>query len=138
MSTATTAAVRAPKLASLETVFKALADQTRLRILALLAGGEVCVCDIHETLGIPQPKTSRHLAYLRRAGLVADRRDGLWVHYRLADPGDPVIETILAGVLHGLGHVADVKVPAPTRKGTLLPVFSCCGGRAGGRADGRD
>ena len=126
MVTTKAAVVRAPKLASLETVFKALADQTRLRILALLAGGEVCVCDIHETLGISQPKASRHLAYLRRAGLVADRKAGLWVHYRLAEPGDPVVETILAGALHCLGHVPGVKTVEPAAPRKRLPVFSCC------------
>ena len=65
-------------------LFKALADATRLRILGLLLTGEVCVCHIHESLKIPQPKASRHLAYLRRAGLVETRREGLWIHYRLA------------------------------------------------------
>src|SRR5215213_4137307 len=74
---------QAARLGTLEQLFKAMADQTRLRILALLAGGEVCVCDIHETLGIPQPRASRHLAYLRRTGLVLDRKEGLWVYYRL-------------------------------------------------------
>ena len=63
---------QAARLGTLEQLFKAMADQTRLRILALLAGGEVCVCDIHETLGIPQPRASRHLAYLRRTGLVLE------------------------------------------------------------------
>ena len=96
---------QAARLGTLEQLFKAMADQTRLRILALLAGGEVCVCDIHETLGIPQPRASRHLAYLRRTGLVLDRKDGLWVYYRLADPDDPVLQTLLSAVVHCLGHV---------------------------------
>ena len=74
----------AARLAGLETVFKALADQTRLRILAMLGGGELCVCDIQQALGIPQPKTSRHLAYLRRAGFVDTRQHGLWMFYELA------------------------------------------------------
>ena len=60
---------------SLETVFKALADKTRLRILALLGSDEVCVCHLHDTLGVPQPTVSRHLAYLRRTKLVDARRD---------------------------------------------------------------
>jgi ArsR family transcriptional regulator, arsenate/arsenite/antimonite-responsive transcriptional repressor len=94
------------QLESLETVFKALADRTRLRILGLLAAGEVCVCDIHESLGLPQPTTSRHLAYLRRTGLVSARKHGLWVHYRLADLGDPVMRTVVDAVSHALGHVA--------------------------------
>jgi DNA-binding transcriptional ArsR family regulator len=94
-----------PHLAALEGLFKALADRTRLRILGLLAAGEVCVCNIHGSLGLPQPTTSRHLASLRRAGLVATRRDGLWVHYRLADLPDPVTRTVLDAVRHALGHV---------------------------------
>lgn len=93
------------RLAALEQVFKALADRTRLRILALLLGGEVCVCHVYESLKIPQPKASRHLAYLKRAGLVEDRKVRLWVYYRLADPGDEVVRTVLASIVHGLTHV---------------------------------
>ncbi len=86
------------RLDLLETVFKALADRTRLRILALLAGGEVCVCHIHESLRIPQPKASRHLAYLKRAGLIDGRKDGLWVHYRLASPADELVRRVTGAV----------------------------------------
>lgn len=92
-------------LKSLETVMKALADPTRLRIVGLLANGEVCVCDLHESLGIPQPKTSRHLAYLRRSGIVEGRKDGLWVHYQLASLPDPVVQTVLSAVAHAVGHL---------------------------------
>jgi ArsR family transcriptional regulator, arsenate/arsenite/antimonite-responsive transcriptional repressor len=92
-------------LASLETLFKALADRTRLRILGLLVNGEVCVCHIHDSLGITQPMASRHLAYLRRTGLVTTRKDGLWVHYRLADLPDPVLESVLSAAAHALSHV---------------------------------
>ena len=92
-------------LAELERVFQALGDRTRLRILALLLSGEVCVCHIHESLQLPQPKVSRHLAYLRRAGLVDTRKDGLWVHYRLATLREPVARTIQDAVAHALGHV---------------------------------
>ena len=72
----------------LEQRFKALADATRLRILNLLLHGELCVCDIQHVLDVPQPMVSRHLAYLRNAGLVYDRRDGYRIFYRLADPRD--------------------------------------------------
>ena len=75
------------QLSEMASVFQALADPTRLRILGLLLTGEVCVCHIHETLKISQPKASRHLAYLRRAGLVRGRREGLWIHYSLSLPG---------------------------------------------------
>ncbi len=67
-----------------KTVFRALSDRTRLRILHLLQDGELCVCHIVAVLGSPQPTVSRHLAYLRKAGLVVARREGLWMHYRLA------------------------------------------------------
>jgi ArsR family transcriptional regulator len=67
-------------------LFKALADETRLRILHLLVQGELCVCDIMTVLGIGQSKASRHLAYLRSARLVDDRRDGVWMYYALAKP----------------------------------------------------
>ncbi|HEY4232964.1 MAG TPA: metalloregulator ArsR/SmtB family transcription factor [Lacipirellulaceae bacterium] len=65
-------------------MFRGFSDRTRLRILNLLLRGELCVCDIVSALAVPQPTASRHLAYLRRAGLVQSRRDGLWMHYKLA------------------------------------------------------
>lgn len=71
---------------SIDRMFKAFADGTRLRILHLLGKGELCVCDIMRVLGAPQPKVSRHLGYLKRAGLVNDRREGPWRHYSLARP----------------------------------------------------
>jgi len=86
----------------LESVFKALADKTRLRILALLGNNEVCVCHIHDSLGLPQPTVSRHLAYLRRAGLVDTRRDGLWVHYQLARSLDPMVQEIVSAAVGAL------------------------------------
>jgi len=123
-------------LERLETVLKALADGTRLRILGLLTSGEVCVCDIHDSLRVSQPKASRHLAYLRRAGLVSTRRDGLWVHYKLADSVDPLVTTIQQAVTHALGHVDTVRRDAqrlhkktgccpPTTPGA--PSYACCG-----------
>ena len=63
--------------------FKALSDETRLRILTLLTHGELCVCDLMAVLLLPQSTVSRHLAYLRNSGLIADRRDGVWMYYRL-------------------------------------------------------
>jgi ArsR family transcriptional regulator, arsenate/arsenite/antimonite-responsive transcriptional repressor len=76
-------------------LFHALADRTRLRLLNLMSGGEVCVCYFVELLDEPQPKISRHLAYLRRTGLVAARREGKWMHYRLTKPADPTQERVL-------------------------------------------
>ena len=74
----------AATVGDLDAVFKGFADPTRIRILSLLAAGELCVCDIVEILGLPQPAVSRHLAYLRRAGLVDVQRDAKFAHYRLA------------------------------------------------------
>src|SRR5262245_31283903 len=71
-----------------EQLFKALADHTRLRVIHLLGTDEVCVCSVVEALQTSQPKISRHLAYLRRAGLVKARRDGKWMHYRIVEPDD--------------------------------------------------
>lgn len=99
----------AKQLVELEALFKALGDATRLRILGLLLAGEVCVCDIHESLKIPQSKASRHLAYLRKSGLVETRRDGLWVHYRLGEFTDPVLAAIGDAVRHGLTHVDAIR-----------------------------
>jgi ArsR family transcriptional regulator len=77
-------------------LLKALADPVRLRLLNLLAGGrEVCVCHLHEALGLPQPTVSRHLAYLRKTGLVAGRKEGLWVYYRLAKPAGELHRALL-------------------------------------------
>ncbi|HEX9984349.1 MAG TPA: metalloregulator ArsR/SmtB family transcription factor [Thermoanaerobaculia bacterium] len=86
----------------LVTLFQALGDRTRLRILNLVAAGEVCVCYFVELLGDSQPKVSRHLAYLRRAGLVSTRRDGKWIHYSLARPADPAAASVLEATLAAL------------------------------------
>jgi ArsR family transcriptional regulator len=82
--------------------FSALADRTRLRLLNLIGDREVCVCFFVEILGTNQPKVSRHLAYLRRAGIVSARRDGKWMHYRLAEPANPVASRMLGEVLEWL------------------------------------
>lgn len=77
-------------------LFRAVADRTRLRILHLLRSGELCVCHLTAALDVPQPKASRHLAYLRKAGLVVARRQGLWMHYRLAPARSPFHAKLLA------------------------------------------
>jgi ArsR family transcriptional regulator len=123
------------RLQSLDRVFKALGDPTRVRILGLLAAGEICVCHIHESLRLSQPLVSRHLAYLRRAGLVEARKQGIWVHYRLAPAADEVTRTLVDAVYHCLGHL-----PTIAQDGRRLqkktgccaplqpaPAFSCCG-----------
>ena len=80
-------------------LFKALGDETRLRIVALLSHGELCVCHLHEALGLSQPNVSRQLSVLRAAGIVADRREGKWVHYRLRPQADPDCERQLRALV---------------------------------------
>ncbi|MBL9124156.1 MAG: helix-turn-helix transcriptional regulator [Planctomycetaceae bacterium] len=86
----------AAKTPPAELLFRALADRTRLRILGLLLGGERCVCELVAALDLPQPTASRHLAYLRRAGLVLRRREAQWWHYRLAPAQGKLHEQLLA------------------------------------------
>lgn len=87
---------------AIHTLFRALADPTRLRLLNLMAGREVCVCYFVEILKLSQPKISRHLAYLRKAGVVAARREGKWMHYRLTKLADRAAEKILRETLSQL------------------------------------
>ena len=89
-------------LKGLETLFLALADKTRLRLLNLMRENEVCVCFFTEVLGESQPKISRHLAYLRNAGIVSARRDGKWMHYKIDMPEDFYMGQILQDTLESL------------------------------------
>ena len=85
-----------------ERFFQVLGDKTRLRLLNLMGDQEVSVCYFVELLGCPQPKISRHLAYLRSAGVVAARRDGKWMHYRIAMPPHIGASQILKQTLNWL------------------------------------
>ncbi len=105
---------------SLDHLFRALADPTRLRLLNLIADREICVCYFVGILGISQPKVSRHLAYLRRAGIVAARREGKWMHYRLAVPSDAEVAAVLRVTLEHLK-----KRPEMQRDLARLD-FACC------------
>ena len=87
---------------TLDRFFRALADPTRLRLLNLMSEQEVCVCYFTEVLGAPQPKISRHLAYLRKAGIVVARRDGKWMHYRLTVPKNPHAAAVLKSTMAAL------------------------------------
>lgn len=89
-----------PKTASIapDVLFAALSDRTRLRLLSLMRAGEVCVCDLVDALGVPQPTASRHLAILRRAGLVLVRKQGLWSYYTLAPARSPLHAKLLEGL----------------------------------------
>lgn len=86
----------------LDQLFRALADPTRLRLVNLMSAQEICVCYFVEVIGAPQPKISRHLAYLRRAGLVAARRQGKWMHYRLTIPRNRHAAFILKSTMAAL------------------------------------
>lgn len=96
-------------LAYMERFFMALADKTRLRLLNLMRGQEICVCFFTEVLGDSQPKISRHLAYLRNADLVETRRDGKWMHYSIIWPEDEGQRLILEDTLDWLGRQEDLK-----------------------------
>ncbi len=87
-----------------ELFFRALADRTRLRLLNLMRTDEVCVCFFVEILKTNQPKVSRHLAYMRRAGIVGARREGPWMHYRIVEPSDSDAARVLKEVLLWLGN----------------------------------
>jgi ArsR family transcriptional regulator len=91
-----------PGTVGLSQLFAGLADPTRLRLLNLMNGREVCVCYFVEILQQGQPKISRHLAYLRRAGVVSARRDGKWMHYRIEWPKDAAMGTVLEAALRSL------------------------------------
>src|SRR5262245_51335019 len=93
-----------PRTFDKEVFFKALADRTRLRLLNLMRGDEVCVCFFVEILKTNQPKISRHLAYMRRAGIVGTRRDGSWMHYRIVGPADSEAARVLSATLDWLAN----------------------------------
>lgn len=90
--------IRANVKFDLEKFFIALSDRNRLRLINLIGEDEICVCFFVEILRMPQPKVSRHLAYLRRAGIVAARREGKWMHYRIVPPADEYARRILEAV----------------------------------------
>ena len=93
----------------LDQLFRALADPTRLRLINLMSEQEICVCYFIEVIGAPQPKISRHLAYLRRAGLVAARREGKWMHYRLTVPLDSHAAAILKSTIEVLKENKEIQ-----------------------------
>src|SRR5215470_8540809 len=94
---------------SLSRLFKALGDETRLRIVALLAHGELCVCHLEAALGTPQSTTSRQLAVLRAAGVVETRRAGSWVHYRLAPQTDALCKRLVRDLARGFAARAELR-----------------------------
>jgi ArsR family transcriptional regulator len=109
--------------ADLEKLFQALGDRTRLRLLNLMAVGEVCVCFFVEVLDQPQPTISRHLAYLRRAGLVAARRDGKWMSYSVTPPEGGTARQIFDAVLESLAADRELQ------RDRVRLLKSCCSPR---------
>jgi ArsR family transcriptional regulator len=101
--------VTALDLRPLSRLYKALGDETRLRIVALLSHGELCVCHVEGALEIPQPTASRHLAVLRNAGVVEARREGTWIYYRLAAGLDTTAQHQLRALVREFGKRADLK-----------------------------
>jgi ArsR family transcriptional regulator len=100
---------RETKTVQKDLLFSALADRTRLRLLNLMGKDEVCVCFFVEILKTNQPKISRHLAYLRRAGIVSARRQGPWMHYRIAEPSDPGAAQVLKNTLEWLANDVEMQ-----------------------------
>ena len=117
--------LQSEKLVDIDLMFRAFADPTRLRVLHLLLSGESCVGDIVAVLELPQPLVSRHLAYLRRAGLVVDRRVGKWKHYSLAPAGGSFHENLLCCISKCFGEVPELKADAE-RADVLRKSGGCC------------
>ena len=125
-----------------ERMFQALGDNTRLRLLNLMADQEICVCYFVEILDQPQPKISRHLAYLRNAGIVDARREGKWMHYRIVTPEHAGAAQVLQGTLEAIRSEKTMQADrsrldkaccsprkAPLLEGAPLPIkleHSCC------------
>lgn len=113
-------------LTTLVEVYKALAHPARLRILAMLGGGELCVCQVTAVLGLAASTVSAHLSELRRAGLVAERKDGRWVAYRLVEGEDqrPVLEQLAARAAGDAQMRADAELLRALRR---VPLEQLCG-----------
>ena len=110
----------------IELLFKALADRTRLRLLNLIGDDEICVCFFVEVLGTNQPKISRHLAYLRKAGVVSGRREGKWIHYRVVEPPDEHAANVFREVRSWLRNDSNMQLDRARLKqiccSTQLPI----------------
>jgi len=112
-------------VSSVDRIFRAFSDRTRLRILSLLKQGELCVGDLVEILKVPQPKVSRHLAYLRKAGLVQTREAGLWIFYSLAPAETPFHRKMIECLGACFGDVPEIARDAGKAR-TLKKSGGCC------------
>lgn len=117
------------KIDDANAIFRAFADETRLRILHLLTLGELCVCEIMEALRLPQSKVSRHLAHLRDAGMVEDRKEGLWVYYSLSAPRSALQQSIVSCVGCCFGDVPTLQADLKRARAALSR--RACGAEAG-------
>lgn len=108
-------------------IFSALSDPTRFRILCLLQEGELCVCDVMSVLKEPQSKVSRHLAYLRNAGLVEARKEGLWMYYRLAELNIKTFRAVIESLKHAKADFAQVSKDYLEFKKNKKGLVACCG-----------
>jgi ArsR family transcriptional regulator, arsenate/arsenite/antimonite-responsive transcriptional repressor len=114
-----------PPVASIDLMFRAFSDRTRLRILHILQGGELCVGDIVDVLQAPQPRVSRHLAYLRKAQLVVVRKSGLWCHYSLARARTPFHRKVLECIAKCFGEVPELQADK-ARAAKVRKSGGCC------------
>ena len=112
-------------LGSIDLMFRAFSDRTRLRILHVLQGGELCVGDIVEILQAPQPRISRHLAYLRKANLVLVRKSGLWSHYSLAPAKTPFHRKLLECLAKCFAEVPELQADE-ARAAAIRESGGCC------------
>ena len=112
-------------VSGVDRIFRAFSDRTRLRILSLLKQGELCVGDLVEILKVPQPKVSRHLAYLRKAGLVQTREAGLWIFYSLAPAETPFHRKMIECLGACFGDVPEIARDAGKAR-TLKKSGGCC------------
>ena len=120
MKTRTKATPRADRLV------RAFADRTRLRILHLVRKEETCVCDLVEVLGLPQPTVSRHLAYLRRSGLVTSREEGRWAYYRLSPAQGRLHQKLIDCLLACFDEVPELAGDATKRAALGKDGMGCC------------
>lgn len=114
------------KLSQSQTLFGALADPTRFRILSLLQEGELCVCDVMSVLKEPQSKISRHLAFLRRSGLVEARKESLWMYYRMAQPESKTFQAVLEALRHARHDFDELKKDLGEFRKIKSGLVACC------------
>jgi ArsR family transcriptional regulator, arsenate/arsenite/antimonite-responsive transcriptional repressor len=117
----------APVKNRVDVMFRAFSDSTRLRILNLLKPGELCVCELVRVLDLPQPKVSRHLAYLRKAGLVSGRKDGLWMYYTLAPAKNSFHQKLMECLSCCFQDVPALANDAKRLSRSAKETSSCCG-----------